>query len=81
MVYTKNGSYLPQKIGTIMLKFDNAFLTKSGNVGMQFKNKEGKVLSIYKDHKGDVQVSEDIDWKEGAFLVAQYFRRQGWYKK
>ena len=64
-----------------MLKFDNAFLTKSGNVGMQFKNKEGKILSVYKDQKGTLQVSEEANEQEKSVLVAQYFRRQGWYKK
>ncbi len=62
------------------LKFDNAFLQKNGNVGMQFIDAGRIVHSVWKDERG-IHTSEHSTPAQSAYLVAQYHRRQGWYKK
>ena len=62
------------------MKFDNAFLTKAGKVGMQFFHK-GKLLSVYADKNGILHFSEDATDEEKASLTVQYARRKTWYKK
>lgn len=53
------------------MKFDNAFLTASGNVGLQFKDK-GETLSIYKDKKGVLVCSEHATVQQKGILVIKY---------
>lgn len=62
------------------MRFDNAFLTKNGAVGMQFI--DGKqTLTVYPDNNGNLIFSEEATDAQKASLTTQYARRKGWYKK
>lgn len=63
------------------MKFNNAFLTKAGNVGMQFNTNPHRLLTVYQDQKGSIVFSEDATEKEKAELAIQFIRRKKWYKK
>lgn len=54
------------------MKFDNAFLTKNGDVGMQFVNKKRDVLSIYPDANGNVHISEHFSHQEKQSALTYY---------
>ncbi len=56
------------------MKFDNAFLTKSGNVGMQFVDK-AVTYTVYTDNKGKLTTSEHASDKQKAVLAAIYKKR------
>jgi hypothetical protein len=53
------------------MKFYNAFLTASNNVGLQFKDK-GETLSIYKDAKGKLICSEHATVQQKSILAIKY---------
>lgn len=40
------------------MKFDNAFLTVNGKVGLQYKN-NGIIISVWPDKAGNLNVSEN----------------------
>lgn len=61
------------------MRFDNAFLTSKGNVGMQFVGFKNRTLTVYRDHKGELVYSEDANEKEQQILRDQYIRREKWY--
>lgn len=42
------------------MKFDNAFLTANGKVGLQYKQ-NGIIISAWPDKKGILQVSDGLD--------------------
>ena len=61
------------------MKFDNAFKTKTGTVGIQFYVK-GEILTVYENEKGEIVTSpctDDVKVK----LVELYNRRKNWYFK
>jgi|694.fasta_scaffold01034_40 hypothetical protein len=62
------------------MKFDNAFLTKSGNIGLQFKDK-GEILTVYKDGKGKLIVSEHATIQQKGILVVKYGQMAHRYEK
>ncbi len=62
------------------MRFDNAFLTKNGKVGMQFEENKA-IITIYPDAKGNLVCSEHCTAEQKAKLVTQYMRRRSWYKK
>ncbi len=62
------------------MRFDNAFLTVNGDVGMQFVDK-GQVLSVYPDKQGTLQMTEEATTEQKTYLAVQYARRKNWYKK
>lgn len=62
------------------MRFDNAFQTVNGDVGMQFVDK-GITLTVYKDKKGNLITSEHATSDQSAALILQYNRRRNWYKK
>ena len=53
------------------MKFDNAFLQANGNVGMQFMTKQG-LVSVWKDSKGNIHVTEGISDAMKSAAVAKY---------
>jgi hypothetical protein len=54
------------------MRFDNAFLTVNGTVGMQYKNKNGIIITAYPDKKGNLQVSEGLDDATKSKLIQNY---------
>lgn len=55
------------------MKLDNAFLTATNHVGMQFINKRREVLSVYEDNSG-LHFSEGFS-KEDTEKCVTYFER------
>ena len=53
------------------MKFDNAFLTEAGNVGLQFKDK-GEIFTVYKDKKGSLVCSEHASEFQKGLLITKY---------
>lgn len=62
------------------MKFDNAFLTKSGNIGLQFKDK-GEIFTVYKDGKGKLIVSEHATTQQKGILTVKYEQMAHRYEK
>lgn len=60
------------------MKFDNAFLTASKKVGMQFRNK-GDLISVYKDKNDKLHISEQASEEQQAKAVAAYNRLEKYY--
>ncbi len=60
------------------MRFDNCFLTKAKNVGMQFVD-NGETFSVWKDNKGVVHVSEHASVTQKAAILAQYWKRHNQY--
>jgi hypothetical protein len=56
------------------MKFDNAFLTKAGNVGMQFVQKD-VTYTAYTDNKGKLVLSEHASEQQKAAMSAIYRKR------
>lgn len=54
-----------------MLKFDNAFMCKSGVVGMQFQNKKRQLVSVFHDGKS-LQVSQDFPTAQQQEAMQHY---------
>lgn len=53
------------------MRFNNAFLTKAGKVGMQFE--DGKqTLTVYEDKHGNILFSEEANKKQQDILRAKY---------
>lgn len=53
------------------MKFDNAFITKSGFVGMQFKAKNKEILSVWYDG-ATVHFTEGFSKKDTEAAVSYY---------
>ncbi len=74
-----------------MFKFDNAFLTKNKQVGMQFLDRsikdvhgEPRKATLYPDHKGQLKLDVsvlDTAQEEYVYLVEQYNKKNHWYYK
>ncbi|HET8689255.1 MAG TPA: hypothetical protein VFM18_21800 [Methanosarcina sp.] len=62
------------------MRFDNAFLTKDKNVGMQFIEKD-EVFTVYKDKKGVIHISEHATDEQKAIILNQYKLREHRYLK
>jgi len=61
------------------MKFDNAFQTNKGKVGIQFV--VGKqTYTVYEDHKGDIVTSDCTDDVKQE-LIARYNKRKAWYSR
>lgn len=61
------------------MRFNNAFLTSTGNVGMQFDITKDRILTVYKDHNNVLCYSEEATPEERILLRDQYVRREFWY--
>lgn len=55
------------------MKFDNAFLTATKHVGMQFINKRREILTVYEDNNG-LHFSEGFS-KEDTEKCLTFFER------
>lgn len=62
------------------MKFDNAFLTINGQVGMQFRNK-GELVSIYRDAEDKIHTSEGLSEEDVAKLSSRYVHLEKFYKR
>lgn len=62
------------------MKFDNAFLTASNKVGMQFKHK-GDTVSIYRDKQNNIHCSESLGEDDKAKLVKSFVHLEKYYVK
>lgn len=62
------------------MKFDNAFLCKSGVVGMQFVNSKGAIISVFHDGK-KLRCSEDASPKEKDCVLKIYKLISSRFKK
>lgn len=60
------------------MKFDNAFLTKDRNIGMQFTD-HGATFTAYKDKKGVLHLSEHATVTQKAAMAALYWKRHNQY--
>ncbi len=60
------------------MKFDNAFLTACGTVGLQYRsngnlqNANGIIITIYKDKKGNLITTDGISKEQRDRLVDLY---------
>lgn len=63
------------------MRFDSAFMCKSGVVGMQFvvPALKGAIISVFHDGKG-LQVSEQFSNKFKQEALKKYFQLLKWYK-
>jgi hypothetical protein len=62
------------------MKFDNAFLTASNKVGMQFRNK-GQIVSAYRDKDNNIICSESLIDADKAKVVKKFVRLEPHYNK
>lgn len=65
-------------LGTTM-KFDNAFLTATNHVGMQFTNKRRQVFSVYEDVTG-LHFSEGFSKEDTEKCITYYERNKEKYR-
>jgi hypothetical protein len=68
------------------MRFDNAFKTSRGNVGMQFTeyNKATKqvvTFTVYRDEKGVLQCTEEASAEQKIKMLAEFNRREKWYSQ
>lgn len=63
-----------------MLRFDNAFMCKSGFVGMQFVNQKGAIISIFHDGK-ELKITEGLPLREEQEIYKKYFQLRKYYQK
>ena len=65
------------------MKFDNAFVTKQGFVGMQFFNSKGKLLSVYEESTRNngiiIRTSDEASEADKAQLEVEYQKRKKFY--
>jgi hypothetical protein len=62
------------------MKFDNAFLTINGKIGMQFRNK-GELFSIYRDAKDEIHTTEGMRDDDHAKMVKSFLHLEKYYTK
>ena len=54
------------------MKFDNAFLTKNGGLGMQFTKGKNITLSVYPDKQGKLHVTDEANKEEKVEALKKY---------
>lgn len=61
------------------MRFDNAFLTKANNLGMEFKDK-GVSFFAYRNKEGQIITSEHANEQQKEQLVKMYEEKEEIYK-
>ena len=62
------------------MKFDNAFKTAEGFVGMQFVSKDRRTCTVYRDKDG-VHITEGFGVKDADFCLNYYLNNNARFSK
>lgn len=62
------------------MKFDNAFKTKEGFVGMQFVSKDKRTLTVHRDKDG-LHITEGFGVKDTNFCLNYYLENSSRFLK